>query len=718
MWLDRLSHGGTGTPPNSASRNSSLPRKPSGGAGRTGPYVTSQRSARNSSMSLLSTDSSTSLLSSSRRPDGSALKQSSTVTVDAARDAAEERAKDAAAVSLLGKLLAIDRPPGSTPRPSMESRKISSESSSTITAIATETEPAPLITDADLALDFDFGGLSLRQFAWGGLGAAGGDHGDARTLRTAQELDTNRMKLEELHKSIRACDEVLNSVESNLTSFRNDLALVSADIENLQSRSTALNVRLDNRKMVEKGLATAVEDLSVSPTLVHKIAEGPIDEQWIISLKEIDKRAAVLRAITADKDKQSKAAEDLLPLLDKLILRAVERIRDFLVAQIKALRSPHINAQIIQQQGFLRYRDLYTFLHKHHATLADEICLAYMNTMRWYYSTQFGRYVKSLDKLRLHVLDRNDVLGHDEHNHSSGLVSSRKGAAGAAGAVRHDAFSLGRRIDLLKGPSQVALTSYHAEEDPGAHYLEVPFRHFNLALTDNATAEYTFLASFFAPALSFATIGRHFSYIFEPTFALGQGLTRSLTAESYDCLGVLLCIRLNQHAAFEMQRRKVPAVDGYINATNMLLWPRFQVIMDRHCESLHQLTASMGGGGGSAGSGASSLLPSSSSPASTAPHVLTQRFGQLLHGILSLSTEASDDEPVVTSLHRLRSEMESFLTRYSEAGFAKDQRKHDRFLYNNYSLVLTIIGDVNGGKLATEQKQQIETLKDAFQEGA
>ena len=79
--------------------------------------------------------------------------------------------------------------------------------------------------------------------------------------------DRDKAKFEELHKSIRACDEVLSSVETNLTSFRNDLATVSADIETLQARSTALNVRLENRKAVEKGLGSVVEEVSVSPVL-------------------------------------------------------------------------------------------------------------------------------------------------------------------------------------------------------------------------------------------------------------------------------------------------------------------------------------------------------------------------------------------------------------------------------------------------------------------
>lgn len=142
-------------------------------------------------------------------------------------------------------------------------------------------------------------------------------------------MDKDQAKLEDLHKSIRACDEILNSVETNLTSFRNDLGLVSADIENLQSRSTALNVRLDNRKAVEKGLFPAVDDLSVSPDLVNKIVEGHIDEQWVQCLKEVDKRTASLRSspnVQQSGDRQQgskviKAATDLLPLLDKLVLK-------------------------------------------------------------------------------------------------------------------------------------------------------------------------------------------------------------------------------------------------------------------------------------------------------------------------------------------------------------------------------------------------------------
>lgn len=402
------------------------------------------------------------------------------------------------------------------------------------------------------------------------------------------------------------------------------------------------------------------------------------------------------------------------------LTKAVERIRDFLVAQIKALRSPNINAQIIQQHNFLKYQDLFTFLHKHHSVLAEEICLAYNNTMRWYYTAQFTRYCRALEKIKLHVLDKNDVLGHED--------SSRARASKPAGPP-HDAFNLGRRVDPLRSGSQAALPAHVAEEDGSVtyHYLEVPFRSFSLALVDNATAEYTFQTRFFSPGLSLAAVARNFSYVFEPTLAVGQALTKHLASETYDALGLLMAIRINQQAAFSLQRRRVPVLDGYVNATNMSLWPRLQLVMDHHCESVRALTNALpsrpsGSGGGSA--------------ASAAPHVVTQRFGQLLHGILTLSSGgggtgaagnstpttaesgAGDDEPVIASLRRLRAEVEAFLTRLSQATFpAKaDRRKRERFLYNNYSLVLTIIGDVPG-RLAADQQSHFEGLKAAFQEG-
>lgn len=236
---------------------------------------------------------------------------------------------------------------------------------------------------------------------------------------------------------------------------------------------------------------------------------------------------------------------------------------------------------------------------------------------------------------------------------------------------------------MLKTRNHMAISSYVAEEDKSVHGFEVPFRNFNLALVDNVSAEYSFMTEMFA-AKTFHQISRRAIEIFEPLFALGQSLTKQLIENTTDCLGVLICVRLNQHMAFELQRRKVPVADSYINGVNMQLWPRFQQIMDLHCESLKKAAAN------AARSGVSALsLTADDAKQSSAPHFLTQRFGQLLHGILALSNEAGDDEPVSNSLARLTAEFDSLLAKLSRG--TGDAKTRERFLYNNYSLILTII---------------------------
>jgi hypothetical protein len=105
-----------------------------------------------------------------------------------------------------------------------------------------------------------------------------------------------------------------------LTSFRSDLAAVSAEIETLQARSTALSIRLENRKVVEHGLGPIVEEISVSPAVVKKIVDGAIDEAWVRALAEVEKRSKTMDAKSKEL-RNIKGINDLKPLLENLIVK-------------------------------------------------------------------------------------------------------------------------------------------------------------------------------------------------------------------------------------------------------------------------------------------------------------------------------------------------------------------------------------------------------------
>ncbi len=107
-------------------------------------------------------------------------------------------------------------------------------------------------------------------------------------------------------------------MEANLTQFQYDLGAVSAEIETLQARSTALNIRLENRKAVETALGPVVEEITISPMVVRKISEGPMDESWIAALAEVDKRSKAIDG-KASELQDVKGLHDLKPLLEQLV---------------------------------------------------------------------------------------------------------------------------------------------------------------------------------------------------------------------------------------------------------------------------------------------------------------------------------------------------------------------------------------------------------------
>jgi hypothetical protein len=138
MWLDRLAGGpssasGQSTPQPGSRPYSPVPRRTSSSLS---PYVTSQRaghSPRSSSLSLVSNDSSASILPGSRRPNGSALRQSSTIpNVAETLDTLERLLEDPSHI-----------------RDDNEKRKAKTST----------------ILEADLEFDFNFDRLSLKELA-------------------------------------------------------------------------------------------------------------------------------------------------------------------------------------------------------------------------------------------------------------------------------------------------------------------------------------------------------------------------------------------------------------------------------------------------------------------------------------------------------------------------------------------------------------------------
>lgn len=127
--------------------------------------------------------------------------------------------------------------------------------------------------------------------------------------------EREKEKFQDLHRSIKACDEVLESVESYLSAFQTDLGTVSGEIESLQARSMSLSKQLENRKAVEKLLGPVVDDVVIPPHDVRRLMEGDVNDSWVKALYETDRR---MMAIGARDPAKVKAVQEVLPELEKI----------------------------------------------------------------------------------------------------------------------------------------------------------------------------------------------------------------------------------------------------------------------------------------------------------------------------------------------------------------------------------------------------------------
>ncbi|KAL1934757.1 hypothetical protein VTP01DRAFT_6939 [Rhizomucor pusillus] len=476
-----------------------------------------------------------------------------------------------------------------------------------------------------------------------------------------------------LHNEIQTCDEVLGRMEELLSVFQSDLGNISGEIKNLQERSSQMSIKLKNRKNVETKLSKCLRGMVIPPDAIKKITEDQVDEVWLQYLLGVNQQ---MRFVKANQNKPIKALRNVGPELEKLRLKAASTIRDFFIERIHALLVPNTNVQIMQQSVFLKYKELHQFVIERHQDAASEIRQTYINALRWYFHNHFERYSRGLSKLQTVTADKTDLIGVEENQRKSLLF----GGAKVALKDKVNVFALGDRSDALRMQDQSVILVHVAEDKDQKYQFEQLFRSFNLTLIDNASSEYLFIYEFFSTrdTKKSADTAKHiFQQIFESTERVGLNFTKAYIENSYDAVGILLCIRINTQLALELQRRRVPAMEGYTNSTNMLLWPRFQHIMTLHTESLKRMAASK------------SVI---GSVKDIHPHYVTRRYAEFAASLLILN-EGYDDAILINSVQKLRNEFEGLLARMAKE-FTEPARRI-AFLINNYDVIASVFQEAH-----------------------
>ncbi|XP_076772713.1 vacuolar protein sorting-associated protein 52 homolog isoform X3 [Arvicanthis niloticus] len=380
-----------------------------------------------------------------------------------------------------------------------------------------------------------------------------------------------------LHNQITACDAVLERMEQMLGAFQSDLSSISSEIRTLQEQSGAMNIRLRNRQAVRGKLGELVDGLVVPSALVTAILEAPVTEpRFLEQLQELDAKAAAVREQEA---RGTAACADVRGVLDRLRVKAVTKIREFILQKIYSFRKPMTNYQI-PQTALLKYRFFYQFLLGNECATAKEIRDEYVETLSKIYLSYYRSYVGRLMKVQYEeVAEKDDLMGVED--------TAKKGFFSKPSLrSRNTIFTLGTRGAVISPAELEApiLVPHTAQRGEQRYPFEALFRSQHYALLDNSCREYLFICDFFivsglaAHDLFHAVMGR--------TLSMTLKHLESYLADCYDAIAVFLCIHIVLRFRNIAAKRDVPALDRYWEQVLALLWPRFELILEMNVQSV------------------------------------------------------------------------------------------------------------------------------------
>ncbi|XP_041933328.1 vacuolar protein sorting-associated protein 52 homolog isoform X1 [Alosa alosa] len=464
-----------------------------------------------------------------------------------------------------------------------------------------------------------------------------------------------------LHNQITACDSILERMEEMLSGFQSDLSSISSEIQTLQQQSVSMNMRLKNRQAVRSQLSQLVDELVVPGAMISVILDSPVTEQeFMEQLHELNNKINFAKELSF---RETLACSDIQDIVDRLKIKAVTKIREFILQKIYSFRKPMTNYQI-PQNNLLKYRFFYQFLLANERSVAKEIRDEYVDTMSKIYYSYFKSYSSRLLKVQYEdVADKDDLMGVED--------TAKKGFFSKPSLKsRNTIFTLGQRGAVLS-PAELEgpiLIPHTAQRGDVRYPYETLFRSQHFALLDNGCREYLFLSDFFMVAGNSAL--DLFNCIMGKTLGMFLKNISTYASDCYDSIAVFLCIHIILRFKTITAKRNIPAMDKYWEAVLELLWPRFELILEMNIQSIRNTD------------------PQKLGVLDTRPHYITRRYAEFSSAIVSIN-QTFPNERTHALLAQLQVEVENFVLKMAaEFPSRKDQLI---FLINNYDMLLSVL---------------------------
>ncbi|RWS27982.1 vacuolar protein sorting-associated protein 52-like protein [Leptotrombidium deliense] len=481
-----------------------------------------------------------------------------------------------------------------------------------------------------------------------------------------------------LHSQITECDTILERLEGMLCTFQADLGNICQEILCLQEQSVSLNIRLKNKQLVRSELSQFIDDIVVPEAVISHVIDTPASEtEFLEQLFVLDQK---LTFVKEQSFKDAISCHDVMEILNNLKVKAVAKIRDYILKRIQSCKKAMTNYQI-PQNALLKNKFFFTFLMAHNREVAREVQNEYIDTMNKVYFSYFKEYISRLSKLRFEELpDKDDLMAGDDSAKAKTSFFTGKPNLKNKSTI----FTVGNRGNILTSELEaVSIFPHLAQKSETKFPVESIFRSVQYALLENACREYLFIADFFN--VNSNTCLDLFNAVFGRTLSLLAKSSEDEFHSSYDSIGLFLSLHLVYRYRLVSHKRAVPALDAYWETLVKNIWPRFEQVFQMHIQSVKTCDVSK------------------LSNIDTRPHFITRRYAEFSAAIMSVN-DTFPDERVSILLGSLQREVENLILKV--ASKLSSPRQQLVFFINNYDVILSVLME-----RTKEESKESENLK-------
>lgn len=179
-----------------------------------------------------------------------------------------------------------------------------------------------------------------------------------------------------------------------------------------------------------------------------------VEKEFILQLNHLNHKLNLVKELSF---KDSKSVDDVKDVLHKLKVKAMSKIRIYLLEQIYKFRKPMTNYQV-PQNTMLKHKFFFEFILYNERQVAHEICTEYVDTMSKIYYSYFKSYSARLAALKYEdALTKDDLMGIED--------TAKQSIFSKATSLRNKStiFTIGNRGDILNQQLEAPILIPHAQ---------------------------------------------------------------------------------------------------------------------------------------------------------------------------------------------------------------------------------------------------------------